>query len=138
MKIQKQECYVLWELHYYKMEVMIMKIKPLEEQIKDWNNEEIIYGEPIEQREANYFDGYTQGIYRAKNIIDMQQKQISQLTNNWNELEEDINNKIKDIKMNFSQVNGNYFNMNYVIDTYQEVLDKMKEIKEGNNVSSRD
>ena len=58
---------------------------------------------------------------------------IYQLTNNWNELEEDINNKIKDIKMNFSQVNGNYFNMNYVIDTYEEVLDKMKEIKEKNN-----
>ena len=66
------------------------------------------------------------------------QKVIDQLTNNWNELEEDINNKIKDIKTNFSQVNGNYFNMNYVIDTYEEVLDKMNEIKEGNNVSSRD
>ena len=97
-----------------------MKIKPLEEQIKEWNDEEIIYGEPIEQREANYFDGYTQGIYRAKNIIDMQQKQISQLTNNWNELEKWLEYEI------YCNFNG----MKTI--AYKDCLDNMKEIKEGN------
>ena len=72
-------------------------------------------------------------LYELKDYLINVHKQIDQLTNNWNELEEDINNKIKDIKTNFSQVNGNYFNMNYVIDAYEEVLDKMNEIKEGNN-----
>ena len=53
-----------------------------------------------------------------------------QLNNIINELEEDIEKKIYDIKNNYSQVNGNYFNMNYVIDTYEDVLDKLKELKE--------
>ena len=105
-----------------------MKIKPLEEQIEDWNNEEIIYGEPIEQREANYFDGYTQGIYRAKNIIDMQQQQITQLTNNWNELEEWLKEDLKQI----------YRDAGYRNNIVREISDKMDEVKEGNNVSSRD
>ena len=112
-----------------------MKIKPLEEQIKDWNDEEIIYGEPIEQREANYFDGYTQGIYRAKNIIDMQQKQIDQLTNNWNELEELLNQMILDTKKPTVLNNSEKMAIRVAI---EHILDKMKEIKEGNNVSSRD
>ncbi len=103
-----------------------MKIKPLEEQIKDWNDEEIIYGEPIEQREANYFDGYTQGIYRAKNIIDMQQKKIDQLTNNWNELEEWLKSYI-------SLIENPDTLEEQTLEDLKEVLDKMKEIKEGKN-----
>lgn len=77
------------------------------------------------------------GKYRFYNdesdLIKIYQEELDQLTNNWNELEECIANEIRNIKSNYSQVNGNYFNMNYVIDAYEEVLDKMKKIKEGNN-----
>ena len=54
--------------------------------------------------------------------IQEKEEQIDQLTNNWNELEEYI------IK------NKDY----YGGITSEDILDKMKEIKEGNNVSSRD
>ena len=104
-----------------------MKIKPLEEQIEDWNNEEIIYGEPIEQREANYFDGYTQGIYRAKNIIDMQQKQIDQLTNNWNELRKRIKEYLEECE------NSDDEWLEGKCDMARDILYDMEEIKEGKN-----
>ena len=57
-------------------------------------------------------------------------QQIDQLTNNWNELEEWIKNE-----------NSNYVPLDSYVDgtnaTYEEILDKMKEIKEGNNDRSR-
>lgn len=70
----------------------------------------------------------------ADNYIDLEieypeDKRYLQLQSNWNSLREDIEKKIKDIRSNYSQVNGNYFNMNYVIDTYEEVLDKMNELE---------
>ena len=43
--------------------------------------------------------------------------EITQLTNNWNELEEWVKQRIDKVKYN----------------SYDEVLDKMKEIKESNN-----
>lgn len=55
-------------------------------------------------------------------------KQIDQLTNNWNELEEWINFCIK-------SVNSSPFKKAYLF-PYNEVLDKMKEIKERSNVSN--
>ena len=58
-------------------------------------------------------------IEKDKYIIGKQQQQIEQLTNNWNELEEWL-----DINDRYSQ---GYF---------KEVLGKMKEIKEGNNVKN--
>lgn len=48
------------------------------------------------------------------------QKVIDQLTNNWNELEEFVKNKM-------------LYAFKNEIGYYKEVLDKMKEIKEGNN-----
>ena len=56
-------------------------------------------------------------------------KEIERLNNIINELEKDIIEKINDIKNNYSQVNGNYFNMNYVLDTYEDVLNKLQELK---------
>ena len=59
-------------------------------------------------------------------------QQITQLTNNWNELEE----WLKDFKRLYE---GNEFqnNAKFCI-TVDQALDKMKEIKEGKNVSNRD
>ena len=70
----------------------------------------------IENKERDTFTFYVKG---TKPYLDLE-KEVDQLTNNWNELEEwlkDLFEKGYDIKL---------------------VLDKMKEIKEGNNVSSRD
>ena len=57
-------------------------------------------------------------------------KENQRLNNVLNELEKWVKEEIENIKMNYSQVNGNYFNMSYVIDTYENVLDKLNEIKE--------
>jgi hypothetical protein len=57
------------------------------------------------------------------------QEENEGLNNIINELEKDIIEKINDIKNNYSQVNGNYFNMNYVLDTYEDVLNKLQELK---------
>ena len=46
------------------------------------------------------------------------------------ELEEWLKQEIENIKTNYSQVNGNYFNMNYKIETYEETLNKIQELKE--------
>ena len=57
-------------------------------------------------------------------------KENQRLNNVLNELEKWVKEEIENIKMNYSQVNGNYFNMSYVIDTYENVLDKLNELKE--------
>ena len=62
-----------------------------------------------------------------------QLKEIERLNNIINELEKDIIEKINDIKNNYSQVNGNYFNMNYVLDTYEDVLNRLQELKGSDN-----
>lgn len=69
------------------------------------------------------------GINKVKDLINLKNKQITQLTNNWNELEEWIKNDKEKAMVNFEC--GRCFNM-------FDILDKMKEIKEGNNVSGRD
>ena len=58
--------------------------------------------------------------------------EVERLNNIIDELEKYIKKEIGDIKNNYSQVNGNYFNMNYVIDTYENVLDKLNELKGDN------
>ena len=59
-------------------------------------------------------------------IMDKMQEQITQLTNNWNELEEYIEKE-----------NSKYIPTDPYMDgtnaTYEEILDKMKEIKGDNN-----
>lgn len=67
------------------------------------------------------------GKYRFYNdesdLIKIYQEKLDQLTNNWNELEEWIKNE-----------NSNYVPLDSYVDgtnaTYEEILDKMKEIKE--------
>ncbi len=54
-------------------------------------------------------------------VIKRQQKVIDQLTNNWNELEEWINHQLSTMTMHV-----------YMMQTYQAILDKMNEIKDGN------
>lgn len=49
-------------------------------------------------------------------------RQLDQLTNNWNELEELINNRLHTITMH-----------PYMIQSYEYILNKMKEIKERKN-----
>lgn len=53
--------------------------------------DDIEFGEPIEEREPDYRDGYIRGIYRAKNIIDSKQKEIERLNNIINKGIEAIN-----------------------------------------------
>lgn len=59
------------------------------------------------------------------------QKVIDQLTNNWNELEEWLKSYI-------ALFDNPDTLEEQTLEDLEEVLDKMKEIKEGNNVSSRD
>ena len=58
-------------------------------------------------------------------------QQIDQLTNNWNELEEWLKSVVEYETLH----KGNYMTVRG--EWGQEVLDKMKEIKDGNNVSDR-
>lgn len=53
---------------------------------------------------------------KLDNEIGEREEQITQLTNNWNELEEWVKQRIDKVKYN----------------SYDDVLDKMKEIKEKN------
>jgi len=47
--------------------------------IEEIDIKDVEFGEPIEEKEPNYRDGYIRGIYRAKNIIDSKQKEIERL-----------------------------------------------------------
>ena len=46
------------------------------------------------------------------------------------ELEEWLKQEIENIKTNYYQVNGNYFNMNYKIETYEDTLEIIQKLKE--------
>ena len=64
----------------------------------------------------------------VKPYVEAQDRKIDQLTNNWNELEKWLEESQKICKENDNNIGVNFINI---------VLDKMKEIKENNNVSSR-
>ena len=64
------------------------------------NFDDIEFGEPIEEREPTYRDGYIRGIYRARNIIDSKQKEIERLSKNNTILE----NKLNMIKENIETI----------------------------------
>lgn len=78
--------------------------------------DDIEFGEPIEEREPDYRDGYIRGIYRAKNIIDSKQKEIERL-----------NEKIDTLKIEISSLMSRYFYEEdfYIEDTH---LDKLLRI----------
>lgn len=81
------------------------------------------YGDTPEEKKMN------EVIYDLSLENDSLCQEITQLTNNWNELEEWLEESKKICKENDNNIGVNFINI---------VLDKMKEIKEGNNVSSRD
>ena len=56
-------------------------------------------------------------------------EKIYKNSDNWNELKKLIEEKLQNIKMNCSQINGSYFNMDYVIETYEDVLKQMQELE---------
>lgn len=58
--------------------------------IEEIDIKDIEFGEPIEEREPNYRDGYIRGIYRARNIIDSKQKEIEILNNKLNLIKDNI------------------------------------------------
>lgn len=62
----------------------------------------------------------------------LKQQQISQLTNNWNELKEWLKEQQEFLKETPTFMGEIYFEHKTMNNTYQNVLDKMKEIKEGN------
>lgn len=65
--------------------------------------------------------------YPIEEELEEAYKTINQLTNNWNELENYVGGYIYLLKTNPDIIEGQ-------IDTLYEVLDKMKEIKEGKDV----
>lgn len=62
--------------------------------------------------------------YYTEDYVNFLLQQIDQLTNNWNELEEWLEENKKICKEHDNYTGVNFINI---------VLDKMKEIKEGNN-----
>lgn len=70
------------------------------------------------------------GTRKAIEIIQNQMKQIDQLTNNWNELEEWIEEEYLIVKANRIEEPNNY-EWYIKINERRNMLDKMKEIKEG-------
>ena len=68
------------------------------------------------------------GINKVKELINLKNKQMQELTNNWNELEEWIKIKYKE----YSKNKKNHIDV-AMSGTFYAVLDKMKEIKNGGN-----
>lgn len=87
-----------------------------DDKIHEWYNSKY----SSEYNEA-YKYAYELGL--IEKYVDYEDK-IDQLTNNWNELEEWLKENEKTCKENDNNVAVNFINV---------VLDKMKEIKEGNN-----
>ena len=81
----------------------------------------------IENKERDTFTFYVKG---TKPYLDLE-KRLDQLTNSWNELEEWLKSYIALIE------NPDTLE-EQTLEDLKEILDKMNEIKEGNNVSSRD
>lgn len=101
-------------------DILLEKIKYLSSMTHSSLVEQCIY---LEQENVNYkVQKYITDYISENGIICEKNKQIDQLTNNWNELEEWIMQDVKDEKPDL------YFQVLRKID----ILDKMKEIKEGN------
>lgn len=117
------------------MEVMIMNDEEIDNLIH-----QMIFGIPkddnkniISAYEGIDMDDLTATIRRLKKVPDINDlmKENKRLTNNWNELEEWLKSYIALIE------NPDTLE-EQTLEDLKEVLDKMNEIKEGNNVSSRD
>ena len=71
---------------------------------KEITFDDIEFGEPIEEREPTYREGYIRGIYRAKNIIDSKQKEIERLNNIINELSKENQELKKQLENKYEKV----------------------------------
>lgn len=78
----------------------------------------------LTEKETNGLDKQLKELYKKE-------EQLDQLINNWNELEEWLKDNLGNCRTNIKYEKGN----EYIIkeDVYYKVLDKMKELKEGNN-----
>ena len=105
-------------------------------------NKEVPLKERIEKlyesgyvNEFNYLENQLQEARYLVTILHKQteekDKEIERLNNIIDELEKWLEEEINNIKMNYSQINGNYFNMQSVIDNYERFLNKIKKLKEG-------
>lgn len=88
--------------------------------------DDIEFGEPIEEREPNYRDGYIQGIYRARNIIDSKQKEIERLNNIINEFEEELEREVNIKAIDTSLEYNTYIDIN---NTLKTVLKRFRKLK---------
>jgi uncharacterized protein YaaR (DUF327 family) len=104
-------------------EILVEKIKYLSSMPHSSLVEHCIY---LEQENDNYkAQKYITDFISENGIIYEKNKQIQELTNNWNELEEWLKSVVEYETLH----KGNYMTVRG--EWGQEVLDKMKEIKEG-------
>ena len=75
--------------------------------------------------------------YPIEEELEEAYKTINQLTNNWNKLEECVESRLMSIPDDICTSEVEEARRTTKIAVYQVILGKMKEIKEGNNVSSR-
>ena len=78
------------------------------------------------EKHTTHIKGYT------KEYVDKLNKQIQELTNNWNELKEWLKEQQEFLKETPTFMSEIYFEHKTMNNTYQNILDKMKEIKENN------
>ena len=100
------------------------------------NFDDIGFGEPIEEREPNYRDGYIRGIYRARNIIDSKQKEIERLNNKYSKaLELLIDYNLPCEIDDFMNVHSDYCETNCGVDEeqYKRCWNKFIEWKLGSD-----
>ena len=112
-KYNNKNLYVLAEFYDEKADLLNEIITTLQQENKQLKEE---------NKELNKVcELYGQSLYNAD---------LTKMKNILTELEEWLKEEIINIKNNYSQVNGNYFNMNYKIETYEDTLDKIQELKE--------
>ncbi len=97
------------------------KIETEFDELKRYEDIETYYP-PLEDIKDFLYELFGDRVESQKYIV-RANRQIDQLTNNWNELEEWLEESQKICKENDNNVAVNFINV---------VLDKMKEIKEGN------
>ena len=115
MKINKPIYLVTADIYLRFPEIMEEEIEELTEYLED---EHIVY------------EGATDVVYDLQKENFKLQARCDRLENNWNKLKECLKEEIATIKTNFSQVNGNYFMMNDRIESLEDILTKMQEIKD--------
>ena len=92
-------------------------------------SDEVIYGEPIEEREPTYREGYIQGIYRARNIIDSKQKETERLNTDKEQLTSLVNSCQEEIRKLKTQLQQKENIIKEVREYIESHTDKLKTIR---------